>query len=129
MVKSSFFRSNLRQLLAICCFLLWQNSSLANGLLSANWCAKQYHLNNLKIAQAKGFHYQLGLASKKDWPVLASILEKGLASRTPRERDDIFLLWKENPLEKTVVETYIIWILAAVLGLLGVFTISIISMG
>ena len=35
MVKSSFFRSNLCQLLAIYCFLLWQNSCLASDLLTS----------------------------------------------------------------------------------------------
>lgn len=95
------------------------SAGMVTDLPSANWCAKQYHLKNLKIAQATGFHYQLALASRKDWPVLANILEKGLASITPRERDTIYLRWNENALEKTEVEIYKNWILAGVLGLLG----------
>lgn len=95
------------------------SAGMVTDLSSANWCAKQYHLKNVKIAQATGFHYQLGLASRKDWPVLANILQKGLASIMPRERDTIYLRWNENALEKTEVELYKNWILAAVLGLLG----------
>ena len=96
-----------------------QSAALLADLPVANWCAKKYNLKNLKIAHAIGFHYALSVASRKDWPELSSILAKGLASITQQERDEIYLRWNKNSLEKTNVEKYANMLFAAVLALLG----------
>jgi PAS domain S-box-containing protein len=85
----------------------------------ANWCAKHHGLKNLKIAQATGFHYQLSVASRKDWPELSSILEKGLARISQKERDEIYLRWNDNTLASSSFEKYQYWIFAGVFMLLG----------
>ena len=96
-----------------------QSAGLLADLPVANWCAKQYNLKNLKIAQALGFHYELSIAGRKDWPQLSSILEKGLASISQQERDEIYLRWNKSTLEKNFFATYSNWIIFGVLTLLG----------
>jgi PAS domain S-box-containing protein len=131
LVKSSIFRKC--QLFTIGCFLLWQNLCLADDLLTP---AERVWLQanpDIRVAispdyppisfldatgKPTGFHYQLGMASRKDWPMLASILEKGLASITLQERDTIYLRWNDNSLGKSDAEIYKNWILAALLGVL-----------
>ena len=96
-----------------------QSAGLLADLPVANWCAKQFKLKNLKIAHAIGFHYELSMASRKDWPALSSILEKGLATISQQERDEIYLRWNKNVLEKSVYEKYASWVFASVFVLLG----------
>ena len=96
-----------------------QSAGLLADLVVANWCAKKYKLKNLKIAHAIGFHYELSIASRKDWPELSSILEKGLATITQQERDEIYLRWNKNVLEKSAYGAYANWVFASVLVLLG----------
>ena len=96
-----------------------QSAGLLADLPVANWCAKKYNLKNLKIAHAIGFHYALSVASRKDWPELSSILAKGLATVSQQERDEIYLRWNKNSLEKSNVEKYANMLFAAVLALLG----------
>lgn len=96
-----------------------QSAGLLADLPVANWCTKQYNLKNLKIAQALGFHYELSIAGRKDWPQLSSILEKGLASISQQERDEIYLRWNKNSLEKNFFAAYANWIICSFLMLSG----------
>ena len=96
-----------------------QSAGLLADLPVANWCTKQYNLKNLKIAQALGFHYELSIAGRKDWPQLSSILEKGLASISQQERDEIYLRWNKNSLEKNFFAAYASWIIFSFLMLSG----------
>ena len=96
-----------------------QSAGLLADLPVANWCAKKYNLKNLKIAHAIGFHYALSVASRKDWPELSNILAKGLATVSQQERDEIYLRWNKNSLEKSNVEKYANMLFAVVLALLG----------
>ena len=97
-----------------------KSAGLLADLPVANWCAKKYNLKNLKIAHALGYHYQLSLAGRKDWPELSSILEKSLAAITQQERDEIYLRWNNNALEKSFYDRYANWIFTSVLVLLSV---------
>ncbi|MEQ1637079.1 MAG: transporter substrate-binding domain-containing protein [Methylococcales bacterium] len=95
------------------------SAGMLSDLPVANWCADHYGLKNLKIAQSTAFHYQMGLAVRKDWPQLISILEKGLASISQAERNAIYTRWNKNSFEKSLVETYQNWIFGAVFTLLA----------
>jgi len=50
-------------------------------------------ITNLRIAGDIDYVYKLAIASRSDWPILNSILEKGLAQITPRERTAIYRKW------------------------------------
>ncbi len=66
--------------------------------VSTYWL-EQKGYSNLKIAGETGFIYRLGVTSRKDWPELNGILQKGVASVTPEERDDIRRKWLNAPYE------------------------------
>jgi PAS domain S-box-containing protein len=48
---------------------------------------------NLRIAGESGFGYNMALASRKDWPLLNSILDKGLAQISEAEKKAIYAKW------------------------------------
>ena len=50
-------------------------------------------VQNVRFAGESGYTYNLSIASRKDWPILNSILSKGLDSITPLERQKIFRKW------------------------------------
>lgn len=93
------------------------SAAILSDLPVANWCAIKHDFNNLKIVNALDFHYKMSIASRKDWPILSGILEKGLNTITKKERDDIYLRWNKNGIEQSKFEQYKYWIFAFVLGL------------
>ncbi len=66
--------------------------------VSTYWLEKEGY-SNLKIAGETGYMYRLGVTSRKDWPELGSILQKGVASITTEERDAIRRKWLTAPYE------------------------------
>jgi len=50
-------------------------------------------LNNLKIAAQTPYNYEMAFGVRKDWPLLASALDKALASFNKKERDAITGRW------------------------------------
>jgi PAS domain S-box-containing protein len=60
--------------------------------VSTHWLEKEGYAN-LKIAGETGYIYRLGVTSRKDWPELHAILQKGVQSITPAERDAIRRRW------------------------------------
>lgn len=95
------------------------SAGLLTDLPVANWCAEHLGLKHLKIAQSIDFRYQMGLAVRNDWAPLMAILEKGLATITPAERDAIYARWSRNAFEDSIFETYRHAFFALALGLLG----------
>jgi PAS domain S-box-containing protein len=91
------------------------------GMLSdlpvANWCASKHGLKNLKILNALDFHYKMSIATRKDWPILSGILDKGLNAITQKERDEIYTRWNKNGIEQNKFEQYKYWIFAIILSL------------
>ncbi|MBT7956268.1 MAG: transporter substrate-binding domain-containing protein [Rhodospirillaceae bacterium] len=82
-------------------------------------------ISNLRMAGDAGFTYRWGLASRKDWPELHSILEKGLAQITQAERQAITRKWvslKEQPFALT--NRQIISVLA-ILGMILVLSVLV----
>ncbi|NOT83926.1 MAG: transporter substrate-binding domain-containing protein [Methylococcaceae bacterium] len=103
------------------------SAGMLTDLPVANWCADHFGLKNLKIAHSTAFHYQMGLAIRKDWPLLMAILEKGLATISPAEREVIYARWNKNSFEKSVTDTYQNWIFAAIFSLLSFLIYSLIQ--
>jgi len=55
--------------------------------------AKAHHTNNLHIRGQLPINIELGLAVRKDWPELVSILNKAIASLSPQQRYQIAESW------------------------------------
>ncbi len=67
----------------------------------ASYHIKKHNLNQLKIAAAlDDINTQLRMGVRKDWPLLAGILDKALASLTPRETTAIRNRWISLDYEK-----------------------------
>jgi PAS domain S-box-containing protein len=50
-------------------------------------------ISNLRVAGETGYFTRLSFATRKDWPLLNSVIEKTLAQITPTEKRDIFNKW------------------------------------
>ncbi|MCP4119487.1 MAG: transporter substrate-binding domain-containing protein [Desulfobacteraceae bacterium] len=50
-------------------------------------------ITNLRLAGDTGFELNHGMGVRRDWPVFSSIIEKTLASITPREHKAIYSKW------------------------------------
>src|SRR5208283_4001719 len=62
-------------------------------LSRASYYIEKAGITNLRVAGNTGFTYQLRFASRKDWPVINRILDKGLSSITDEDRDVITRKW------------------------------------
>lgn len=59
----------------------------------ASYDIEKAGITNLRVAGNTGFTYNLRFASRKDWPILNRILDKGLSSISLRDRDTIIRKW------------------------------------
>jgi len=91
----------------------------------ATYYIEEGGITNLRIGGDSGFIYKWGLASRKDWPILNSILEKGLAQINPEERKQIYRKWAGVKLEGLVSLKNILMIFFGVLILFGIGIILI----
>lgn len=67
--------------------------ALVANVAVASWYIEKNAIQNLRVVGESGFIFDLGIASRKDWPELNHILEKGLASITNEERQAIYRKW------------------------------------
>ena len=63
------------------------------SLAAASFIIERQGITNLRVAGYTPHKYQLSFAVRNDWPVLAAILDKGLARITRAEKDEIFRKW------------------------------------
>lgn len=63
------------------------------NLAVASHIIKSQGLSNLKIAGQTPYTFDLSLGVRRDWPLLASALDKALASMTAQEHADIYQRW------------------------------------
>ncbi len=54
---------------------------------------EKWNITNLRINELSGFSYELAFASRKDWPMLSTILDRALTTITEEERQEIFRKW------------------------------------
>jgi signal transduction histidine kinase len=80
-------------------------------------------LTNLRVAGESGFIYSLALATRIDWPVLNSILDKALLQITSEERKTIYRKWVALELDIWAEMKNILLAIGAVLFVVGVVTI------
>lgn len=63
------------------------------NLATASFHLEREGITNLRVAGESGYVYRLALATRKDWPILHGILEKGLAGISKEERETIYRRW------------------------------------
>jgi len=66
---------------------------LLESLFIASFLMEKEGITNLHVAGELGFYYMPAIACRGDWPILNSILEKGLASISASEREVIYKKW------------------------------------
>jgi len=103
-----------------------QADATVGNIAVLHYKIRQMGLTNLKVAAPTDERERLVyMAVRKDWPALAAILDKGLASITPEERAAIVNRWFavefDRGLDPGSVARWSLWTAAGllVLGLLG----------
>ena len=67
--------------------------AFVDNLASVSFLIKQQGLANLKISGQFPYSFDLAMGARSDWPLLRSILQKGLESITPQEHAEIYDNW------------------------------------
>jgi len=70
-----------------------QAHAFIGNLAVASQVIRNAGITNLKISGQTPYRFELSMAVRKDWPELIPILQKGLDSITPEERDAIYNRW------------------------------------
>ena len=112
-------KSSLEALLAVA---TGQADAYIGNLAVSNYFIRANQLNNLVVAAPTPFgaHSQ-GMAVRKDWPVVAGLLDKGLATMTAEERIRIDEKWGVIEFKQQVDYTLAWQVLAAAVFILLVF--------
>lgn len=63
------------------------------NLAEANYVIKNERLTNLKVSGTIPQKLQISMAVRKDWPMLATLVEKAMNSISEEERDSIYHRW------------------------------------
>lgn len=79
------------------------SDAFVENLATASYYIEKEGISNLRIAGQAGYAYKMAFASRKDWPLLSSILEKGLAQISTAEKRAIYKKW--IPLEQKTIFT------------------------
>ncbi|NKB22049.1 MAG: transporter substrate-binding domain-containing protein [Alphaproteobacteria bacterium] len=100
-----------------------QLDAMVANLANATHLIKKLGVTNLSVAGETGYYARLAIASRKDWPVLHSILEKAIASISPDEHKSILDKWIGLSASKVVDPAIILWgalvILIAIMVIIG----------
>ncbi|MES9844297.1 MAG: transporter substrate-binding domain-containing protein [Candidatus Sedimenticola sp. PURPLELP] len=88
--------------------------AVVDSLVTLSSLLKEMGIGNLKVAGKTEYTMDLRMAVRKDWPQLVSILDKALASITPRERKRLHDEWIQVAYEPKV-DWVFIWKVAGVL--------------
>jgi len=63
------------------------------NIASAAYYIQKDGINNLQVTQDTDFIFDLSFAARSDWPLLASILEKGMAKISPADKKAVLDRW------------------------------------
>jgi PAS domain S-box-containing protein len=67
--------------------------AMVSNVATATYYIRKEGILNLRVAGNTGYNWKVTLMSRKDWPQLNSILDKGLMSITPEQRQEIYNNW------------------------------------
>ncbi len=90
------------------------------NVASVSYYIDKSTIQNLRVAGKSGYVFELCIASRKDWPDLHYLLEKGLASITEEERKEIYWKWIGLKSETWEPSKELIIAVLAILGALGI---------
>ncbi|MER2603751.1 MAG: transporter substrate-binding domain-containing protein [Candidatus Competibacter phosphatis] len=95
-----------------------QADAYVGNLANASFLIRELGLANLTVAAPTpyGDHTQ-AMAIRKDWPELASLIDKGLAAMTPDERDAINTKWDPQKILSRI-DYALVWQVVAVATLI-----------
>jgi len=69
------------------------SDAFVENLATATYYIEKEGITNLRIAGESGYFYRMGFCTRKDWPELNRILEKGLAAISTDEKKTIYNKW------------------------------------
>jgi len=69
------------------------SDAFVENLATATYYLEKEGITNLRIAGESGYFYRMGFCTRKDWPELNGILEKGLAAINADEKEAIYHKW------------------------------------
>jgi signal transduction histidine kinase len=98
--------------------------AFVENLGTATFYIEKGGITNLHVAGETGFVYQLSFASRKDWPILNSILQKALDGIPPEKRQAILRKWVQIQPPPLISSTQL---LVGILLGLGVVSITIVA--
>lgn len=90
--------------------------AVATNIANANYIIKSLGLSNLKIAGVAPYLFDLRYAVRKDQPVLRDLLDKGVASLSAKDRQDIVGPWVGVDYVRIIRWDYVVrWVAGGVL--------------
>lgn len=92
--------------------------AMVANLAIASWYIQREGITNLRVAGETGYFGRYAFASRNDWPQLASILEKTLATITPEEHQAILKRWIAVDAEPSWLSLTTVFVIAGTLGVL-----------
>jgi PAS domain S-box-containing protein len=69
------------------------SDAFVENLATASYYIEREGISNLRIAGESGYAYKMAFASRRDWPQLNRILDKGLARISAEEKQSIYKKW------------------------------------
>lgn len=87
-----------------------QSDVFIENLATATYTIEKEGITNLRVAGETGYYTRLSFATRKDWPELNSILEKGLQSITPEEKKAIYQKWIRLETRQSVFSYKTFWL-------------------
>lgn len=102
-----------------------QVDAMVANLATATDSIRKNGITNLYVAGMSGYSAKLAIATRKDWPLLVSILDKAIASVDPQQKQIIFDKWislnhSQSPFTKTIWVVLAAFIAATLLLVAGV---------
>jgi signal transduction histidine kinase/FixJ family two-component response regulator len=97
-----------------------KTEAFISNIATINYAVAQTGLTNVKIVGELPYRFELGMAARNDWPLLAAILQKALNAITPLERDKIYSKWNKVRYEHVINYQNLWQIFLAIILIIGV---------